>query len=178
MKKRISHKELTKWLVYRKTSGAFFWRKRAYKKHLVGSRAGYLAKNKWRIHAAGRMYEANQLAWFYVTKKWPAFEVDHINRNSSDDRWKNLREATVSQNRQNRAKAKNQKSRFIGVTRTHTKWRAYVTLCKNGKSFQKHIGVFLSESDAAQARDRVIRNRKFTWRPLNFGRGHRALSRQ
>lgn len=46
-------------------------------------------------------YYAHRLAWFYVHGKWPKLYIDHINRNKSDNRICNLREATAAQNAQN-----------------------------------------------------------------------------
>src|SRR5215204_1497527 len=54
----------------------------------------------------GHRFYAYRLAFLYMTGDWPEDEIDHINRDSTDDRWVNLRSATSSQNRVNRAPAK------------------------------------------------------------------------
>lgn len=35
-------------------------------------------------------YHASRLAWLYMTGTWAEGDVDHINRNRSDNRWANL----------------------------------------------------------------------------------------
>lgn len=45
---------------------------------------------------------AHRLAWRIQTGRWPETEIDHINQNSLDNRWVNLRLALHSQNGQNR----------------------------------------------------------------------------
>jgi hypothetical protein len=48
-----------------------------------------------------KSYLLHRLIWFYMTGKWP-LQVDHLNSVRSDNRWCNLREATVSQNLRSR----------------------------------------------------------------------------
>jgi len=55
-----------------------------------------------RIFINGDKYYAAQLAWLYMTGQWPKDQIDHVNGDRSDDRWVNLRQATQSQNMQNR----------------------------------------------------------------------------
>jgi HNH endonuclease len=45
-----------------------------------------------RISIDGGKYTAHCLAWFYVHGVWPSDQIDHINRNRSDNRIANLRE--------------------------------------------------------------------------------------
>ena len=50
------------------------------------------------ISIVRRVYSGGRLAWLYVTGKWPVHEISYINRDRTDIRWTNLREATRSQN--------------------------------------------------------------------------------
>jgi len=58
---------------------------------------GYLSGSIFRIGVL-----AHQVAFLWVTGHWPKPEIDHINRVRTDNRFCNLREATVFQNSQNR----------------------------------------------------------------------------
>lgn len=60
------------------------------------------------IYVGGESFAASRLAYLIMTGKWPQGHMDHVNRNPSDNRWSNLREATVYQNMANR-KTKKQK---------------------------------------------------------------------
>lgn len=81
------------------------------------------------------------------------FEVDHINRDKLDNRRCNLRLCTRGENNQNKAKAKNQTSKYRGVFWRGNKvnkknpWGAYITKMKKWN----HLGYFKTEEEAAQA---------------------------
>ena len=78
--------------------------------------------------------------------------VDHINNNGLDNRRRNLRTASPLGNARNcRANSQQQVSLFKGVTfhRPSKKWYARISI--NGK--RKHIGVFCTETEAAEAYD-------------------------
>lgn len=55
-------------------------------------------------------------------------EVDHINRNRSDNRLENLRWCSSQHNHWNRGKSNNTTSKYIGVSysKKYKKWRAYI----------------------------------------------------
>ncbi len=75
---------------------------------------------------------AHRLAWLYVHGTWPAMRVDHRNGNPADNRIRNLRLATNSENRQNLHKAhKNNLSGLLGVSRNGNNWAATIKI--NGK---------------------------------------------
>lgn len=61
------------------------------------------------------------------------------------------------------AKTANATSKYMGVSKSGSKWTAY---CKN-KGVKKHIGKFHEEIDAAKARDRYILLHDIPY-PLNF----------
>lgn len=49
-----------------------------------------------------KRYKVHRLIWLYMTGDWPKDQIDHINRNPTDNRWCNLREVTCQQNQFNR----------------------------------------------------------------------------
>lgn len=75
--------------------------------------------------------------------------VDHINRDSLDNRKCNLRYATRSQNNANRNPSKKGSSKYLGVMfeKDRNKWSARIR--KDGKG--KRLGCFDSEIEAAIA---------------------------
>ncbi|QPI73920.1 HNH endonuclease [Sphingobium sp. Cam5-1] len=91
----------------------------------------------------GQRLLSGRLAWFYVTGRWPATEIDHANGVQHDDRFCNLREATRAQNNQNRRACG--KSRVKGAfwVAKQGKWRASIKVC--GRTRQ--LGMF----DTAEA---------------------------
>lgn len=96
------------------------------------------------IRIDGRLYRANRLAWLYMTGAWPVMDVDHINGDPSDDRWRNLRLATASQNIANSKISKNNTSGFKGVVKTEWGWRAEITHHRK----KKHLGMFKTPEEA------------------------------
>lgn len=80
-------------------------------------------------------------------------EVDHINRNSLDNRRMNLRIVTRAQNNQNRDNKR--PGRLVGAyfrpSRSHADrpWMASIRV--NGRA--KHLGVYRTEEDAGRAYD-------------------------
>lgn len=64
----------------------------------------------------GRRIAAHRAAWAIMTDEWPKHEVDHRDTVKSHNWWKNLRDATTSQNRQNRGRNVNNTSGYKGVT--------------------------------------------------------------
>jgi len=99
---------------YEAETGNFFWTA-PRPKIQVGQLVGYKSKKGY-IHTEinGKHYACHRLAWFYATGKWPECQIDHINRDRSDNRIENLRLASNGENRAN-SKTTN-KLGFKGVT--------------------------------------------------------------
>ena len=93
-------------------------------------------------------YSAHRVAWLWMTGEWPEDQIDHINRIRDDNRWKNLREATASQNLANYDKPKDNTSGFRGVdfAKKKNKWRARIMI--NGKRIE--LGYFNTAKEASE----------------------------
>jgi hypothetical protein len=147
--KDIDHSYLLEILHYDPDAGVFQWAK-PRPKIRVGQRAGTLHHRGYiYLEIDGKHCAAHRLAWFYVTGERPAKQVDHINRDKSDNRFFNLRLAEHGQNRAN--SRHNNKNGFKGVT--HHKWlktkpyQAQIT-------FQKkviYLGCYATPEEASAA---------------------------
>lgn len=95
------------------------------------------------INVGGRIHLAHRLAWLYMYGDWPQGEVDHINRNRSDNRIENLRDAPRSLNITNTA------GRGVdglkGVSRIGERFFSRIRLA-DGTT--KHLGTYDSPSEA------------------------------
>lgn len=116
----------------------------------TGDRAGSFG-NKGYVYIGidGVRYSAHRLAWLYMYDVWPAVEIDHRDRNPSNNAIDNLRLATRKQNNANIGASKNNKSGVKGVCfeKRRRKWRAVISV--DGK--QRHLGLFAKIDDARAA---------------------------
>jgi len=97
----------------------------------VGEAAGSVSGERYvRIGLDGKVYRAHRLAVFYMTGEWP-IRVDHEDLDGTNNRWKNLRPATVSQNQANTSRRKDNTSGFKGVSKTASEtWQAVIWVRK------------------------------------------------
>lgn len=147
--KILTQERLKELLHYDSDTGIFRHNKSRYgvtKGMRAGSidRYGYVC-----IILNGKRYAAHRLAWLYMTGKLPIEQLDHINRIRTDNRYKNLREVSAAENKQNLGLHLKNKSGIRGVSYDYTaeKWRANISV--NGKS--KNLGRYLTIEEAAKA---------------------------
>lgn len=97
-----------------------------------------------------RLYKAHRLAWLYMTGAFPPEQIDHRNRIRDDNRWGNLRLATMTLNNQNRRTAKNNTSGVTGVrfNKAEGKWFANI---RSNKQYY-FLGMFNSFEEAVATR--------------------------
>jgi hypothetical protein len=81
--------------------------------------------------------------------------VDHANRDTLDDRRKNLRVCTVQQNAMNARKRANATSKYLGVSYNSATGRWVARIRYNYKLYS--LGLFTSEVEAARAYNRKAR---------------------
>jgi hypothetical protein len=113
----------------------------------AGSIAGSMQPAKYRqVMVNGVKYQVHHLVWVYHRGYSPT-QLDHINRNKSDNRIENLRECTSTQNHGNASRQINNTSGYKGVTWhiSNKKWMAQIK--------GKYLGMFKTAEGAAFAYD-------------------------
>ena len=106
-------KELLEW------NGVNFIWKISYKRKVCGKIAGLLCPDGYRrIRIDGKLYPEHRLVWFYYYGYFPSKQLDHINRNRSDNTLENLRLTQRGQadNMQNTSIRSDNTSGFKGVS--------------------------------------------------------------
>ena len=129
----LTVEKLKEVLSYEPTTGEFIWLVKSRSKE-VGSTAGTLDHSGY-IHITinRRIYQAHRLAWLHTHGTWPVEHIDHDDGVKSNNRLKNLREATRSQNQFNTGLSVVNTSGFKGVSwdKNRDKFSAKIRL--NGK---------------------------------------------
>lgn len=151
----LTHEYLLSRLSYDPETGVFLWlayasRPKQWHTRYAGKPAG--SKNfdgHVVINLDGVSHYAHRLAWFYVTGEWPTTTVDHEDRDRSNNRWGNLREATPRQQRQNTEARVGVK----GVRRVWNKWAAQI----KHKGRSRYLGLFSTIEEASAAYDAAAR---------------------
>jgi hypothetical protein len=130
-------------------TGVFTWKKTMTGTAKNGDIAGNMCRGRRRIKVFGKTFIASRLAWLMVNGSLPVGEIDHVNCDSTDDRFCNLRIADRKLNSANRRVFKNNSSGKKGVSwdAKNQKWRAGIKV--NGKSF--NLGRYASKEAAAAA---------------------------
>ena len=138
----ITQQELIDILQYDPNTGEFRWKVDCSTKCRKGAIAGsYTGHGYRRIRIDKKEYRAHRLAWLYMTGNWPKDQLDHINGIRDDNCWTNLREASHSENAQNR------KCAGVTLDKRHNKWQAKIGI---GKKY-KHIGLYTTKEEAHAA---------------------------
>jgi hypothetical protein len=127
----LSQELLKQLLSYCPETGEFRWRVDRNQHVASGDVAGRVGKSGRlkgyrRITVGGRKYLSGRLAHFYMTGEWPTDQIDHIDRNPSNDAWGNLRSVSQSLNKRNTGAYRNNKSGVMGVYLDKRCWVANI----------------------------------------------------
>jgi len=173
----LSQKYLKEILNYDAVSGDFHWKARKPEHFIDGKFHGKESKAKmWNVKFAGekaggerlgyigvsinnRIYMAHRLAWLYVYGCWPKQQLDHINRDGTDNKISNLRDVTRRENNLNVGLDNRNTSGVSGVIfdKSRRKWSAKITI--NYKVTT--LGRFDDMDDAIKARRKAEREMGF-----------------
>lgn len=146
-------------LTYHPETGVFVWKPLALRHpdaakwngRRAGSPAGSAARHGYVVLCLdGKRYYAHRLAWYLVHGTWPQ-EIDHIDRNRSNNTITNLRASTRRENSRNlsRKRRKNNTSGVRGVTwdKKNSRWIAAITVDRK----RIMLGRFATKEKAAEA---------------------------
>jgi hypothetical protein len=159
--KPLPSRELVRQLLdYNAATGDFTWLPRGpemfshikafriWNARYSGKLAGHITENGYLIvRLYPTVFMAHRLAWLLVYGE-PVPEIDHIDRDRSNNRIANLRAATRGQNRANSGTSKNSTTGVKGVN-AH-KNRFHARIMHNGDAI--HLGSFRTVQEAAEAR--------------------------
>ena len=151
----LTAEEVCKLLTYDPITGFFWWKfcsdmSPSWNGQWGDKEAGVFDTNGYlciTIHRQ-KLY-AHRLAFLIMEGHWPSEFIDHINRDPSDNRWSNLREANYSGNAINSHSAKHNASGAKGVYRCTECDRYKATISVNGKKV--HLGMFETLEEARVA---------------------------
>jgi hypothetical protein len=150
---------------YAKVDPADYKRLRKYEWLVMKSRNSYYSL---RIKPGKKGGSESQIYMHKEILKVPkGMVVDHINRDSMDNRIANLRAATHSQNMCNKRKCSGATySKYKGIHwhKLHRKWKAAITFEKK----RIYLGSFDNEIDAAKAYDEAAKKYHGEFACLNF----------
>lgn len=163
---------LRKLLRYNPETGFLYWMKRSpdlfydsiiscearckqWNTRYAGNRAFVNRDNKgyYKGGIFGRNYKAHRIIWAMGTGRWPVDQIDHINHNSADNRFANLREVSHQENGRNSSMSSKNTSGFTGVSWSNKDnvWTAHIKI--SGKSI--YLGGFANKLDAIAARKKA-----------------------
>ncbi len=148
----MNQAELKEQLHYDPCTG-IFTRLRTFRSVKAGDIAGHADhKTRYgyiRISVCGASYQAHRLAFLYMWGYIPEEEIDHIDHNTGNNMWTNLRIVSHKENGKNQKKYTSNTSGITGVRqRENGKWRARIYF----ESKHIQLGDYINKEDAVSAR--------------------------
>jgi Demerecviridae HNH endonuclease len=142
-------------LRYDPKTGHFWWLRNGSGRNFNVPAGSLNVRGYIRITVFGRQYASHILAWFFITGKYPAHHIDHINRVKTDNSAANLRKITPQQNCANRGIPSSNTSGAKGVFFNKNGWQVRCEI--GGKA--AYLGRFRSRDEAAAAYDKYAKSK-------------------
>lgn len=150
-KQKLTQKELKINLKYFPGTGNLRWKKKTNHFIEINTIAGCKDKDNYiLIGLKGKLYKAHRLIWLYMEGYLPEHDIDHIDRNPSNNKWDNLRHVSRTCNVNNTGIRKDNTSGVKGVYWKKNRKHWQVAICINQK--QIHLGTFKGFTKAVHAR--------------------------
>ena len=145
----MNRNDLLDCLTYCPDTGILSWKK-AVGKAIAGDEAGYVSKDGYRYFGfKGKTLKTHRAIYLMVTGTLPPF-VDHENHIRTDNRWGNLKAATIVTNNRNCSLQQNNKSGVVGVSWSKSRQKWVAMIWHNSKPVP--LGRFVEKDDAILAR--------------------------
>ena len=135
--------------------------------------AGSIGNHGYRtVKVHGKSYLAHRIIYFIMTGIWP-IEVDHLDHDPLNNRWRNLRNVPHSENGRNKSMNKRNRSGCNGVQwyERGKCWRVQLTI----KGKVTHIGYFKERSKAVAASKEAMKRWGYA---ENHGKPHAETYRK
>lgn len=137
-------------LTYDHKAGTLVWNQsRGTRKK--GAAAGWQhSTGYWYVRIDGRDYKLHRIVWLHYYGTEPKDLLDHIDRDKSNNKIRNLREATHAENQQNKRVYKNNRSGHKGVSWNvaERKWRVRIQIA----GVNRLVGLYRTLDEAVAAR--------------------------
>lgn len=163
---RVTREVVLEFFDYEPQTGLLIWRERdrqwfpcdrswrTWNTKNAGKRAGAVRTNRYgyskrEVSVFGRTYGEHQIIWLYATEEPLPPEIDHKNRDATDNRWINLRSSTRQKNSCNQSRRTDNTSGLAGVTwnKQTSKWLAQCWFDRK----PHYLGRFASLDEAKNA---------------------------
>lgn len=149
---------------YEEDTGKLRWKNCIFVKK-NGNYAGHIRKRDGYLTVTinYKSYYVHRLIWLYYYGYLPK-EIDHINRNTSDNRLENLREVSRSENSRNKGLYSHNISGYPGVHKQINKYsvKYWARIEVNKKVI--HLGIFNTYEEAVAVRKKAEINYRFTFK--------------
>lgn len=145
-------------LRYRPEGGFFEWLEdRAGGKVKAGTKAGSTtARGYSQVRIFGKWVKVHRLVWLVETGSWPDGQIDHIDRDTSNNKFSNLRVVSNYINCLNRSRKSS--TGVTGVTLDKKSGRYLAQTYKGGKN--RNLGRYNTIEEAKVAYDEANKTRK------------------
>lgn len=111
---------------------------------LKGSIAGTYSQGYRYLSIDNSTYLEHRVAWLYVYNTWPDNTIDHIDMDGSNNKISNLRDATYTQNNQNRPSVGNANV-YRGVYKSGSKYAAHIKV----DGISTYLGTYITPEEAS-----------------------------